>query len=109
MTLGDKPRIKLCVSGAAETGHCGDDALNMAKEVGKEIVKMFEQMRLVPTLFFVDPWGYKGLSLSLINSVLKNWGCDCIIFFNYNRINMGLHNEAVEEHMNAPVWKRTRG
>jgi three-Cys-motif partner protein len=70
-------------------------------EVGEQIVQQFETMRLVPTLFFVDPWGYKGLSLRLVNSVLKNWGCDCIFFFNYNRINMGLHNQAVEEHMNA--------
>ncbi|MFZ3364026.1 MAG: three-Cys-motif partner protein TcmP, partial [Candidatus Acidiferrales bacterium] len=45
-----------------------------SEEVGSEIVKMFEKMKLVPTLFFVDPWGYKGLSLALINSVLKNWG-----------------------------------
>jgi three-Cys-motif partner protein len=29
-------------------------------EIGKEIVAIFSQMRLVPTLFFVDPWGYKG-------------------------------------------------
>ncbi len=57
---------------------------------------MFEQMNLVPTFFFVDPWGYKGLSLRLINSVLKNWGCDCIFFFNYTRINMGLENELVK-------------
>jgi three-Cys-motif partner protein len=70
-------------------------------EVGTEIVKMFEEMELVPTLFFVDPWGYKGLSLKLINSVLRNWGCDCIFFFNYNRINMGLLNPVVEEHMKA--------
>ena len=70
-------------------------------EVGENIVKMFEKMRLVPTLFFVDPWGYKGLSLRLVNSVLKDWGCDCIFFFNYNRINMGLNNDAVREHMNA--------
>src|ERR1700751_4456121 len=49
----------------------------------------------------VDPWGYKGLSLKLINSVLQNWGCDCVFFFNYNRINMGLNNELVKEHMNA--------
>lgn len=47
-------------------------------EVGENIVKMFEQIHLVPTLFFVDPWGYKGLSLRLINSVLKDWGCDCM-------------------------------
>lgn len=70
-------------------------------EVGENIVKMFEQIHWVPTLFFVDPWGYKGLSLRLINSVLKDWGCDCIFFFNYNRINMGLSNEKVEHHMNA--------
>ena len=71
------------------------------REVGENIVKMFEEMNLVPTLFFVDPWGYKGLSLRLVNSVVKDWGCDCIFFFNYNRINMGLNNEAVQAHMNA--------
>ena len=49
----------------------------------------------------MDPWGYKGLSLRLVNSVLKDWGCDCLFFFNYNRINMGLTNPAVQEHMEA--------
>ncbi len=72
-----------------------------AEEVGDKIVAMFERSKLVPTFFFVDPWGYKGLSLGLINSVLKNWGCDCVFFFNYNRINMGLNNEAVKEHMDV--------
>lgn len=70
-------------------------------EVGEQVVATFEQMRMVPTLFFIDPWGYKGLSLRLINSVLRNWGCDGIFYFNYNRISMGLPNEAVEEHMDA--------
>jgi three-Cys-motif partner protein len=74
-------------------------------EVGQEIVKEFESRRLIPTLFFVDPWGYKGLSLQLINSVVKSWGCDCIFFFNYNRINMGLGNSSVQEHMNALFGK----
>jgi len=73
--------------------------------VGEEIVKMFGRMKLIPTFFFVDPWGYKGLSLALINSVLKDWGCDCIFFFNYNRINMGLNNEKVCEHMDALFGK----
>lgn len=70
-------------------------------EVGENIVKMFEEMNLIPALIFFDPWGYKGLSLRLVNSVIKDWGCDCIFFFNYNRINMGLNNEAVKEHMDA--------
>ena len=71
------------------------------EEVGEEIVKMFEGMTLVPTLFFVDPWGYKGLSLRLVNSVLKDWGCDCLFFFNYNRISMGMSNPMVKQHMDS--------
>ncbi len=75
------------------------------QEVGEEIVKMFENRNLIPTFFFVDPWGYKGLSLRLVNSVLKDWGCDAIFFFNYNRINMGVNNNALQEHMQALFGK----
>ncbi len=32
-------KYKICVSGAAETGHCSIDALDKAKELGKEIVR----------------------------------------------------------------------
>ncbi|MFH1608564.1 MAG: hypothetical protein ABH951_00905 [Patescibacteria group bacterium] len=32
-------QIKICVSGAAETGHCGLGALEKAKELGREIVR----------------------------------------------------------------------
>ncbi len=32
-------QIKICVSGAAETGHCGLDALEKAKELGREIAR----------------------------------------------------------------------
>ncbi|KKU20646.1 MAG: hypothetical protein UX31_C0033G0004 [Candidatus Nomurabacteria bacterium GW2011_GWA1_46_11] len=32
-------RLKICVSGAAETGHCGIDALDKAKELGREIAR----------------------------------------------------------------------
>jgi three-Cys-motif partner protein len=72
-------------------------------EVGEDVVKVFEQTSFVPTLFFGDPWGYKGLSLRLLNSMLKDWGSDCIFFFNYNRINMNLalQNDAVKEHIVA--------
>lgn len=74
-------------------------------EIGTEIIKSFEKHKLVPTLFFIDPWGYKGLSLKLVDTAVKDWGCDCIFFFNYNRISMGLPNDKVEEHMNALFGK----
>lgn len=33
------PKYKICVSGAAETNHCGENALELAKEIGREIVR----------------------------------------------------------------------
>lgn len=70
-------------------------------EIGPGIVSQFKEMKLVPSLFFIDPWGYKGLSLKLIDAVIKDWGCDCVFFFNYNRINMGINNKIVQEHIEA--------
>lgn len=70
-------------------------------QVGPDIVEQLEAIKMVPSLLFVDPWGYKGLSLRLINSVLRHWGSDCIVFFNYNRINSGINNPAVREHMDV--------
>ncbi|MFA5052899.1 MAG: hypothetical protein WC565_02490 [Parcubacteria group bacterium] len=32
-------KYKICVSGAAETSHCGDEAFAVAEELGKEIIK----------------------------------------------------------------------
>jgi three-Cys-motif partner protein len=69
------------------------------EEVGDEIAKMFSGMNLVPAFFFVDPWGYKGLSLNLVSSIIKDWGCECVFFFNYNRVNMGVSNDAIKQHM----------
>lgn len=74
-------------------------------EVGDNVVKQFQSARLAPTFLFVDPFGYKGLSLQLVQSVIKDWGCDCVFFFNYNRISMGLGNDSVEEHMDALFGK----
>lgn len=74
-------------------------------EVGENLIKEFQRAKLVPTFLFVDPFGYKGLSLQLVQSVLKDWGCDCVFFFNYNRISMGLGNAVVEEHMDALFGK----
>lgn len=69
--------------------------------VDEKVAEFYEGTSVIPTLFFIDPWGYKGLSLRLIESVLKDWGCDCIFFFNYNRISMGLPNAAVDPHLDA--------
>jgi three-Cys-motif partner protein len=78
-----------------------------ANEVGEDTAKFFQRKTLVPTLALIDPWGYKGLTRDLIHSLLKDYGCDLIFFFNYNRINMGITNKKVGKHMEAlfgPAW-----
>ena len=67
--------------------------------VDAEIIRRLETARQIPTLFFVDPWGYKGLSLKLLTDALRGWGCDCLFFFNYNRVNAAVSNFMVEPLM----------
>src|SRR5690606_28030769 len=66
-----------------------------------EIERALRTLGKLPILAFIDPWGYRGLTLDLVNRFLRDWGCDCIFFFNYARINAGLSNQLVREHMNA--------
>jgi three-Cys-motif partner protein len=63
--------------------------------------EFFEKTKLIPTFSFIDPFGYKGLSWSLIGAVIKDWASECIFFFNYSRINSGVSNDKVLNHMQA--------
>ncbi len=78
------------------------------EEVGDNIAAQFEKLNVIPVLAFIDPWGYKGLSLRLVNAFLKDWGCDCVFFFNYARINAGLSNSKVRTHMEALFESQTQ-
>jgi three-Cys-motif partner protein len=69
--------------------------------VDDKAAEFFSSIRLVPTFSFIDPFGYKGLSLQIIKNVIKDWGCDCVFFFNYNRINAGITNKVVATHIEA--------
>ena len=71
------------------------------EDVGSQIASRLGSFKKVPTLAFIDPWGYKGLTLQLVDAFLKDWGCDCLFFFNYGRINAGLSNPLVRSHMEA--------
>lgn len=58
-----------------------------------------QRQRTGPTLTFIDPFGYKGLTMPLLQESVRDWGCDCLFFFNYNRINAALTNAKVREHV----------
>jgi three-Cys-motif partner protein len=98
-SLSNVRSLEIAIAGLNGIGQLKHQPDIDAGEVGEETARAFKKIRLIPTFLFADPWGYKGLSLSLIGSFLKDWGCDCVFFFNYNRINPGLNNEAVKQHM----------
>jgi three-Cys-motif partner protein len=70
-------------------------------EIGKYAEEYFSKTKIIPSFTFFDPFGYKGLSLKLVNGVIKDWGCDCVFFFNYSRINAALTNDKVKQHLDA--------
>ncbi|ODT14195.1 MAG: hypothetical protein ABS35_35530 [Kaistia sp. SCN 65-12] len=70
-------------------------------EVGADAEAMFRSIKMCPTFSFVDPFGYKGLSRGFIQAMVKDWGCECVFFFNYGRINAGINNDFVRAHMDA--------
>jgi len=65
-------------------------------KVDNELAEFYSSFKQAPTLSFIDPWGYKGLSLDLVKSLAKDWGSDSIFFFNYRRVNPGIVNKALE-------------
>lgn len=71
----------------------------MNLEVGDDILGHLADVQALPSLFFIDPFGYKGLSLDLIGRAIQGWGSECILFFNYDRINRDLENPVVSRPM----------
>lgn len=60
------------------------------KEVNQNTADYFGKKHLIPCFSFIDPAGYCGLSMDLIQALGKDYGSDLIFFFNYNDINRGL-------------------
>lgn len=77
-------------------------------EIGTDFSKHINIPANIPVLSFVDPWGYKGLTMDLIGTLIKNNGSECVFFFNYNRINMALSsNTLFDEHLEGMFGAET--
>jgi three-Cys-motif partner protein len=70
-------------------------------DVATDVEQVLGAVGASPTFSFIDPFGYDGLSLTLIKSLMSDWGSDCLFFFNYNRINAAIMNRKVAEQINA--------
>ena len=94
-------RLKSRIATLKAAGRLGRYPTVFHQEVNEGLAMHLSEQQLSPTLTFLDPCGYKGISLSLINSVLKDRYCDCLFFFNYDGVNRGLSVPGVADHINA--------
>ncbi|MGD9495593.1 MAG: three-Cys-motif partner protein TcmP [Armatimonadota bacterium] len=80
--------------------------------VGRDDAQLIAPLPSVPTITFLDPFGYSGISLDLIDRLTSGFGRECIVFFNTNRINAAVSNLAVQPKMEflfgAADWPAAR-
>jgi three-Cys-motif partner protein len=69
--------------------------------VSPAIADYLRAYSLRPTFVFADPFGYVGISLQLLDRLLKHKKSELLVFFNTNRISPGVANPFVKEHIDA--------
>jgi three-Cys-motif partner protein len=70
-------------------------------EIDDALVEKFANMRMLPTFSFLDPFGYKDLTLKLVDALAKHFGSDMVLFFSFDSINRALTNPKVKVHIDA--------
>lgn len=65
---------------------------------GRALAGLLDEMPSCPTFYFIDPFGYRGLTRALLQRLLRGEGAECLFFFNYRRINAALNNPVLGHH-----------
>lgn len=60
-------------------------------EVGRSILPKLQLSS--GTFCFIDPCGFKGVSMDLLSKVTKGWGCDCLFFLSTSGIRRNVDRE----------------
>lgn len=71
------------------------------QSVNESLIPYFEDLVRFPTLSFVDPYGYEGVTAGLLSQLLSHRKSELILFFNFNRFNAALSNPYVLSHARA--------
>lgn len=62
------------------------------------LLRLLDGLPTCPTFYFVDPFGYKGLTRALLHRLMSGDGAECLFFFNYRRVNAALTNPVLGHH-----------
>jgi three-Cys-motif partner protein len=73
--------LKASIAAVPGIGGLKHEITYLCTEVGQAFEDHFKGTSIVPTFTFVDPFGYKGVTLELLKAMLKDFGCDLVLFF----------------------------
>lgn len=88
-------KLRTAIDALPEVTQLGYTPQVLNLTIGSQVIDILWQVKSIPTLYFIDPYGYKGLTMGLIGTAIKAWGSECIFFFNYNRINAAMGQASV--------------
>ena len=54
-------------------------------DVDDDLMAEFASINMVPAFSFIDPFGYKGVTLELLEALMKGWGSDIVLFFPFDQ------------------------
>lgn len=81
------------------------------EEAFKEFLEFYTKRRqsLPPTFGFIDPFGWKGVPFSIVQTVMSYPSCEVMVTFMYEEINRFLSQDQQEENFDVffgtPKWR----
>lgn len=71
-------------------------------ELGEELLGGIASNEVLnPTFFFIDPFGYKDVPLSLVQRLLNFNACEMLLYFDFNSVNRFATAGNVDDHFEA--------
>lgn len=77
--------------------------------VDVKLVELFAKSNNVPSFSFIDPFGYSGLSLELVEALVSGFGSDMVLFFSFDSINRALSNPKVKDQVDSLFGEKRAG
>lgn len=101
-----EPILRKSILALPELSRLVTKPIILDQPVGDSIVPQLTNLVRNPTLSFVDPYGYKGVTAKLLSILLSHRRSELILFFNFNRFNPAVSHPTVNSHARAFFGKR---
>lgn len=92
-------QLRQALSENDSTKRLSNKPIVIQKEVNSEII---DELPIGESTFcFIDPFGYQGVTNELLESVIENWGSDCLFYLSIAGIRRNIEKDDQLDHLDA--------